>query len=142
MIPASWAINGLPANVWIGTSAEDQRSYEKRLPYLLEVPARVRWISAEPLLGPINFGFDTAWRAEDGLVRAKLYDHLHWIVVGGESGAGFRAMDMNWARSIRDQCALHGVAFFFKQVGGLRPKSNGDLIDGIEMKEFPEYAGR
>ncbi|MBS7699200.1 MULTISPECIES: phage Gp37/Gp68 family protein [unclassified Chelatococcus] len=88
-------------NVWLGVSAEDQRRWEERIPDLKATPATVRFVSAEPLLGPIV-----------GDISG-----LDWIIVGGESGPGSRPMHPDWARSIRDQCAAAGVPFFFKQWG-------------------------
>lgn len=102
-------------NVWLGVSAEDQRRADERIPDLLATPAAIRFVSAEPLLGPIDFG-----QAQDGLpINAWLtwLDGLDWIIVGGESGPNARPMHPDWARSIRDQCAAAGTAFFFKQHG-------------------------
>lgn len=115
------------ANVWLGVSAEDQRRADERIPDLLATPAAVRWVSAEPLLGPIDFtnhdptgiqtkmgahGWSSIWK-NNGIGRSW----LDWIVVGGESGPGARPMHPDWARSIRDQCEAAGVAFLFKQWG-------------------------
>jgi protein gp37 len=93
--------DGLP-NVWLGVSVEDQQRADERIPDLLATPAAVRWISAEPLLGPVD-----------------LERRLDWVVVGGESGPGARPMHPDWARSLRDQCAA-SVPFFFKQWGEWR----------------------
>lgn len=90
-------------NVWLGVSAEDQARADERIPLLLDSPAAVRWISAEPLLGGINM---QPW-----------LDRLDWVVAGGESGSNARPMHPDWARSLRDQCAAAGVAFHFKQWG-------------------------
>lgn len=99
------------ANVWLGVSAEDQRRADERVPDLLATPAAVRFVSAEPLLGPIDF--------HDYFVRALNWcgAPLDWIIVGGESGPGARPMHPDWARQIRDACAAAGVAFHFKQHG-------------------------
>lgn len=123
-------------NVWLGVSAEDQRRADERIPDLLETPAAVRFVSAEPLLGPIEFRHfrcdetfspDSDPRNDlDALtgevsnlaVRHTERRHkLDWIIVGGESGPNARPMHPDWARSIRDQCAAAGTAFFFKQWG-------------------------
>jgi protein gp37 len=96
-----------PPGIWLGVSAEDQRRADERVPDLLSTPAAVRFISAEPLLGPIDF---TSWLLG-----------LDWIIVGGESGTGARPMHPHWARSIRDQCADADVPFFFKQWGAWLP---------------------
>jgi protein gp37 len=105
-------LNGAPAeplpNVWLGVSAEDQQRADERIPILLDTPAAVRWVSAEPLIGGIDFC---------GIGGCCTAPGLDWIVTGGESGPGARPMDLAWARSIRDQCAAAGVAYFHKQNG-------------------------
>ena len=107
-------------NVWIGVSAEDQQRADERIPDLLESPAAIRWVSAEPLLGPLDLRSPSAhWQASDSSPG------LDWIVVGGESGPGARPMHPDWARSIRDQCAAAGVAFHFKQWGEWAPAGEG-----------------
>lgn len=93
----------IPANWWFGISAEDQKRYDQRWPVLAQLPAQMRWISAEPLLGHIDI-----------LAHAT---QPNWVVAGGESGPGARPMHPDWARSLRDQCAAVGVAFLFKQWG-------------------------
>lgn len=111
-------------NVWLGVSAEDQPRADERIPDLLATPAAVRWVSAEPLLGPIAFreiggpngnGFNAFDDGADEGVKAEPI--LDWIVVGGESGPHARPMHPQWARDIRDQCVAAGVPFFFKQWG-------------------------
>jgi three-Cys-motif partner protein len=114
-----------PANVWMGVSIENRRWVE-RADYLRQVPAAVRFISAEPLLGPLE-GLDLAG--------------IHWLIVGGESGPHHRPMELEWALELRDQCRRERVAFFFKQWGGLRPQSNGRLLDGREWNEMPGELG-
>jgi len=88
-------------NVWLGVSVEDQKTADERIPLLLQTPAEIRWISAEPLLGGINIELNK----------------LDWVVVGGESGSKARPMHPDWARKIRDNCKNAGVPFFFKQWG-------------------------
>ncbi len=126
-------------NVWLGVSTEDQRRADERVPDLLETPAAVRFVSAEPLLGPINFRsidisgdeeilpLGAAWldRLEVGEVEGT---RLDWIIVGGESGKGARPMHPDWSRSIRDQCTAAGVPFFFKQWGSWLPIC--EMVDG------------
>lgn len=102
-----------PENIWLGTSAENQKALDERLPHLLKVKTAVPWLSCEPLIGPIEF---------DSLEGIK------WVVVGGESGKGARQMEMPWATSIRDACEKSGVAFFFKQWGVHGP-------DGKKLKK-------
>lgn len=99
-------------NVWLGVSVEDQAAADERIPLLLNTPAAVRWISAEPLLGPI----DLRW----GGLRPDR-PRLDWVVVGGESGSGARPMHPAWARSLRDQCVAAGVPYLFKQWGEWAP---------------------
>ncbi|SLG33563.1 bacteriophage protein gp37 [Mycobacteroides abscessus subsp. abscessus] len=98
-------------NVWLGVSAEDQKWAEVRIPVLLDTPAAVRFVSAEPLLGPIDL-------TRRGLLAPDECERrLDWVIVGGESGRGARPMHPEWARSLRDQCTAAGVPFFFKQWG-------------------------
>ncbi|MBB3040177.1 DUF5131 family protein [Hoyosella altamirensis] len=102
-------------NVWLGVSTEDQKWADIRIPALLDTPAALRFISAEPLLGPLDL-------ASTGLLAPDEFDRrLDWVVVGGESGAKARPMHPDWARSLRDQCNAAGVAFLFKQWGEWAP---------------------
>jgi protein gp37 len=110
-----------PRHMWFGVSVEDG-SKLARVRHLREAPAGIRFLSVEPLIGPVG--------------TLDLTD-IHWVIVGGESGPGARHMDPEWVRDIRDQCLKAGVAFFFKQCGGLRPKSGGRTLDGREWNEFP-----
>ncbi|ETX26623.1 DUF5131 family protein [Roseivivax isoporae] len=117
-------------NVWLGVSAEDQRRADERVPHLLATPAAVRFVSAEPLLGPVDLhqwlhpsgaagqcvSIDGDWCHEPGTCSCCRRG-LDWVIVGGESGPGARPMHPDWARSLRDQCTAAGVAFFFKQWG-------------------------
>jgi protein gp37 len=117
-------------NVWLGVSVEDQKAADERIPLLLKVPTAVRWISAEPLLGPIDLG-PFFWRdMNDNIVsQAHRSPTIDWVVVGGESGHGARPMHPDWARSLRDQCERAGVKFLFKQHGEWMPaKHEGDKV--------------
>lgn len=111
-------------NVWLGVSAEDQKRADLRIPALLDTPAAVRFVSAEPLLGPIDLHTDPIaagspfWGSQ-----------LDWVIVGGESGPGARPMHPDWARSLRDQCVAAGVPFLFKQWGEWSPE------DGLNWSE-------
>lgn len=105
-------------NVWLGVSAERQQEACERIPDLIMTPAAVRFVSAEPLLGPIDFG-RFFWQPD--LPNARRDDRLHWVIVGGESGPGARPMHPDWARGIRDQCQEAEVPFFFKQWGTWAP---------------------
>jgi protein gp37 len=111
-----------PPNVWMGVTIENRR-FVHRADGLREVDAAVRFVSAEPLLGPL-----------DGLDLTG----IHWLIAGGESGPGHRRIDPEWARVLRDQCARDGTAFFFKQWGGARPKSNGRELDGRLHDAYPD----
>jgi protein gp37 len=110
-----------PANVWLGTSIENM-SVAHRADALRDVPAAVRFVSAEPLIGSLD---------------DLNLDGVHWLIVGGESGAGYRPMDAAWARELRDRCTRLGIAFFFKQWGGYTPKAGGRLLDGRKWDEYP-----
>lgn len=136
-------------NVWLGVSVEDQKTADKRIPLLLYTPAAVRFVSYEPALGPVDF--------EEYLKTCRWID---WIIMGGETGPGARPMDPGWARSVRDQCRVAGVPFWFKQNGEwisawdvpklflsnfkregsffrVGSKRAGRLLDGREYSELP-----
>lgn len=120
----SWQLNGgqpvagFPPNVWIGTSVENQEQADKRIPELLKIPARVRFLSMEPLLEPVNLS-----AAHQAVIPSYLNFEIDslpivdWVIVGGESGPNARPMHPDWVRSIRDQCQAAGAPFFFKQWG-------------------------
>ena len=153
MLPADWG-DGWP-NVWLGTTCENQVEADRRIPHLLAVPARVRFLSCEPLLTEVDVSehlwglpgsescaewprdedCECGWktRAENGRPA------IHWVIAGGESGAGARPMDPAWARSIRDQCAAAGVPFFMKQLGGVRDKLHDPAgwPEDLRVQEFP-----
>ena len=117
-------------NVWLGTSVENQATAEERIPFLQKTPAAVRFLSCEPLLGPLDLceylnPFVTAGR------------EIHWVIVGGESGWNARPMKKEWVHSIRQQCHSAGVAFFFKQWGGVKKKKTGRVLDGRTYDEMP-----
>ena len=110
-------------HVWPGTSVEDQPTADERIGVLRDTPAAVPWISAEPLLGPVE-------------IEEYLAD-LDWVVAGGESGPAARPMDPDWARSLRDQCVRSQVPFFFKQWGGPSAKAGGRDLDGRTWDQMP-----
>ena len=150
MVPESWR-ERFPPNVWIGTTVEDQRRANERIPHLLALPAAVRFLSCEPLLGPVDV---TAWTSTVGGFEGALSSALgeisidearaalrrferdrrgappdakiDWIIAGGESGPGARPMHPDWARSLRDQCKAAGVPLFFKQWGDWAPENTHD----------------
>ena len=108
-------------NVWLGTSVESQ-IYLARLVALRQTPAHIRFVSFEPLIGPI--------------IDANL-SGIHWAIVGGESGAGSRPMERWWVEALRDRCQEQDVAFFFKQWGGVRKSRNGRILSGRTWDEYP-----
>ena len=114
----------VPPHIWIGTSVESQE-VDYRVRHLRQVPASVRFLSCEPLLGPVELD----------------PSGIDWVIAGGESGPVRRAMDLDWARSLRDQCLEQGVPFFFKQVGGRTPKAGGRELDGRTWDEWPVPEG-
>jgi len=117
------AAGGLP-NVWIGTTVEDQKRADERIPELLKIPARVRFLSCEPLLGPVNLCEAGAIWSDinnNPIDGRGLNQHVHWVICGGESGPKARPMHPDWARSLRDQCQAACVPFLFKQWGEWLP---------------------
>lgn len=154
IVPAPTA-QPLP-NVWLGVSVEDQAAADARIPFLLETPAALRWISAEPLLGPVDLTrvcdrrrpralwINAVESREGNPAHEELiawfgpdypYNRIDWVVAGGESGAGARPMHPDWARSLRDQCAAANVPFFFKQWGAWAPRRPG--VDGDGVTDHP-----
>jgi protein gp37 len=144
-------------NVWLGVSAENQKYWNERVAELVKTPAAVRFVSAEPLLGPIDI---------NGTGTTNRSNKIDWVIVGGESGASARPMHPNWARGLRNQCVAELIKFFFKQWGEFKPteeiighsipdadprglhrymdcvgkKRAGRLLDGREWNEMPEVA--
>ncbi len=137
--------HGFPSHVWLGTTVENQEQADKRIPELLRIPARVRFLSMEPLLGKVDLAktYEVS-PAGDGTLAYPLevheggYSKINWVIVGGESGKNARPMHPDWARKIRDQCVAAGLPFFFKQWSGARPKMFGRLLDGREWNEVPK----
>jgi protein gp37 len=110
----------IPSHIWMGTSVENQDA-AYRVGHIRRVPAAVRFLSCEPLLGPLKLDLDG----------------IHWVIVGGESGIDHRPMQPEWATGVRDQCVDAGGAFFFKQWGGRTPKSGGRLLEGETWGQMP-----
>lgn len=110
-------------NIWIGVSVENE-SVTNRIDYLRTVPAHIRFLSLEPLLGPLDY---------------LNLEKIHWVILGGESGFKSRPMDIEWCRSIRDQCRAQQVPFFFKQWGGKNKKAAGRMLDNQTWDEMPFY---
>ena len=132
-------------NVWLGTTVENQAAADERIPILLRTQAAVRFLSCEPLIGPVDFNAlsDGPWNlnALSGLrenpfgdiVTRETGPRIDWVIVGGESGHGARPMHPDWARSIRDQCLAAGVAFFFKQWGEHLP---GNQTESVQQRSL------
>jgi protein gp37 len=121
MLEIAKYIKEWPANVWAGVSVESQ-AWVWRTEVLKEIPAKVRFLSCEPLLGPLKLSLN----------------NLHWVIVGGESGIGARPMETEWVRDIREQCLKTNVPFFFKQWGGVQKKKHGRELDGRTWDDLPE----
>lgn len=147
---ATWPL----PNVWLGVSAEDQPHADERIPHLLATPASLRWISAEPLLGPMRLS-NLYPVADDGVFVDGVHGctpRIDWVVAGGESQGSDRPMRPEWVRSLRDQCRFAGVPFHFKQWGDWVPtgggkletmvrvgaRAAGRLLDERIWDEFPE----
>jgi protein gp37 len=125
-----WRGGNPPSNVWLGTSVEDQQRADERIPKLLEIPARVRFLSCEPLLGSVDLT-EIKWDAGKGYFGDCLSPHhipigreetaplLHWVIAGGESGPKARPCNIAWIRSLVAQCKAAGVPAFVKQLGTL-----------------------
>ena len=142
-----WEWRHMP-NVWLGTSVEDQKRADERIPHLLRTPAAIRFLSCEPLLGPVSLhAWMGHWIGTDFVdapptrvggreIQNRIrVPKLHWIIVGGESGPGARPMHPDWARSLRDQCQAAGVPFHFKQAGEWAWSS-----DELNFSEGEEWA--
>lgn len=140
-------------NVWLGVSVENQEAANERIPLLLQTPAAIRFLSCEPLLGPIDLnsiprlsrgvngfpdpiGVFAEWQEEP--CRAKLRNGVDWVIAGGESGPGARPMHPFWVRSLRDQCIESGTPFFFKQWGEYKPLNPHYVSDCISDKEHED----
>lgn len=137
MLP--WRFQPYP-NVWLGTTVEDQQRADERIPHLLRIRAAKRFLSVEPMIGPV--GLETCYR--DHSESSGLCDHeetgIDWVICGGESGHGARPLNIKWARSLRDQCKSAGVAFFMKQLSQADTKAYKDFesfpID-LQVREMP-----
>lgn len=156
LAPERWS-EGWPDNVWIGTSVEDQSAADTRIPHLLQVPARVRFLSCEPLLGPVDLSTESGYcycgDSRESHRRAFWGDHsyndmlqpmpdgIHWVIVGGESGSNARPMHPDWVRGLRDACQAYGVAFFFKQWGEWLEFGSEGAVPGaaIHVDRLPHF---
>lgn len=129
-----------PLNIWLGVTAENQETADERIPILLETPAAVRFVSVEPILGPVDLW---PYLQKD----SPHFNHkLDWVIAGGETGPGARPPHPDWFRALRDQCAAADVPFFFKQWGGPHKKGwvivdelyTGNVLDGDTWEQFPD----
>ena len=118
---------GLPEHIWIGTSIETQ-DVDYRVRHLMAIKAQVRFLSCEPLIGPLDLS---------EFMIPGTDQSIGWVIVGGESGPGARPVDAQWVRDLRDQCNSAGVPFFFKQWGGRTPKAGGRDLDGATWDQYP-----
>jgi protein gp37 len=160
-VPIPWPL----MNVWLGVSVENQKAADERIPLLLQAPAAVRFLSCEPLLGPLDLGAEwlkviakPGWQGEKHYPfptlpndqRTKLVDLLDWVICGGESGPGARPMHPEWAQSLRDQCQAAGVPFFFKQWGEWLPAGqdgapldcDGEIREVLNCSDDPVRVGK
>ncbi len=150
--------HGYLENVWQGVSIEDQETADERIPHLLRCPAAVRFLSCEPLLGGIDLRLNHwvcsvcgEWTNDvyltdenhcscDHYVEERWKNEIDWVIVGGESGSGARPMDLDWARSIRDQCKAAGTAFYMKQICDKRGRKIPfkDIPGDLQIWEYPK----
>lgn len=134
-----------PANIWLGVSVENQKWADIRVPALLETPAAVRFLSCEPLLGPVDLTRlrpHVCGHGPDGVCERWIHG-IDWVIVGGESGPRARAMHPDWARSLRDQCAASNVPFFVKQLGSCWGRHHKDIDQfpaDLRVRDFPQEA--
>jgi protein gp37 len=124
-LPEEW-LDKPQSNVWLGATVENQEYANIRIPILARVPATLRWLSVEPLLGRMD------------IIRFLQAGVVDWIIVGGESGANYRPLDIDSAEHLREQCEAFKVPYFFKQIGGKYSGELGHLLNGVEYHEFPE----
>ncbi len=118
-------------HIWLGVSVEDQKRANERVPLLLDIPAGLRFLSCEPLLGPLDLRLH--WLLGSSVSRKA----IEWVIVGGESGVKARPMESDWVHWLKEQCEDAGVPFFFKQWGGRNKKASGRELAGVEYMEFP-----
>ena len=142
MLPPDWG-DGY-ANAWLGTSVEDQERADERIPELLKVPARIRFLSCEPLLGPVDLDdyLDSSYGC-GGEARSENCEMcgtraIGWVIVGGESGAGRRPMELAWLEAIVADCDLAGVPVFVKQDSAFKSDQRGRIPDELWIREFPK----
>lgn len=121
MFPERWLRNELPAHVWLGITVVNQEEVDRDIPKLLRIPAGIRWLSVEPMLGPI-----------------KVRDPIDWVVCGGESGSKRRELDLCWLENIVAQCQVKNIPVWVKQDSAPRPDTQGRIFDAWWIREFPK----
>jgi protein gp37 len=151
LTPPTWAA-GWPENAWAMCTVEDQVQAKKRIPHLMQVPAKVRGVSVEPMLGPVNLANHAVDNAYDMVLQynedgtPSLYEEMNsshigldWVICGGESGDKHRPFDLAWARDLEHQCMAERVAFFMKQLGGFPDKKDQleDLPADLQKRQWP-----
>lgn len=158
MVPACWSGGEWPANAWLGVTAENQQRADERIPLLLDCPAPVRFLSCEPLLGPLDLTQYTCSFRDTSPDVITIHREIAWVICGGESGPNARRMDPEWALHLQRQCrapalfGLFSVNFFFKQAGtvlakewGLSDRKGGNLdeipLESLRMREIPGVDG-
>ncbi|HSW29532.1 MAG TPA: phage Gp37/Gp68 family protein [Longimicrobiales bacterium] len=127
VVPELFEGGAIPGHIWIGTSVEAQ-DVDHRISQLLRIKATIRFLSCEPLLGPLDLA---------GFFPSQGRSGIHWVIAGGESGPNARPADPAWVRALRDQCLESGVPFFFKQWGGATAKAGGRELDGELWSQYP-----
>ena len=142
-IAREWIEGRPPPNIWLGATVEDQQRADERVPELLAIPAKVQFLSCEPLLGEVDLKMMYMVMDRElgpiGEERTEVADKISLIICGGESGPGCRPMDLAWARSLKEQCAAAGCAFWMKQLGG-HPNPRhalADLPEDLRTRQLP-----
>lgn len=134
MAPPHW-LDNWPAHIWAGTSVEDQKNADERIPHLMAIPSKVRFLSCEPLLGPVDLWgarYDQPDGSRLGAISGWADYAINWVIVGGESGPHRRPMDLQWARDIQRDCKAAGTAFFMKQWDKVK-----EIPADLMVREFP-----
>ena len=133
----NWILkNGMPKNLWLGVTAENQEQADKRIPILLDTPAALRFVSIEPMLGAIEI-----FSRVTGELQFAGDGSIDWVIAGGETGAGARPLQCKWVKDIQEQCKVIEVPFFFKKWGKLAQSDKSLIdgyIDGVECRDMPE----
>jgi len=146
MVPEKWFGDRWPRNVWLGATVVNQEEADRDIPKLLALPARMRFLSIEPMLGPIDFYATSAAMGKTPAghpwANGPILQGIHWIIAGGESGGNCRPAELEWFRSLQRQSQAAGVAFFMKQLGGHPDKHEEleQLPEDLRMRQWPEGA--